>query len=169
VGIFLSTLLAFSIAGAALPALQAPGVTTVIVVRHAERASSESDSPLSAAGRERARALAHMLRDTPLRAIITSQYARTKETAEPTAMQKQITPEAIAGDNVDAVIDRIRQLAGGTILVVHHSNTVPAIVDKLGARGEPIADNEYDRLTIVTLTSNGATALTLRYDALVPR
>ena len=152
----------------ALPlSAQAPATepTTVIVVRHAERASSEDDSPLSAEGQRRAQTLAQMLRDTPLRAIITSQYVRTAQTAAPIAQQKQITPDVLPADKLDQLINRIHSLAGGTILVVHHSNTVPAIVAKLGGRTPLIADTEFDRLLIVTMTAGGSSVTTLRYGA----
>jgi phosphohistidine phosphatase SixA len=154
---------------AAIPAFaqaQTPtAVTTVIVVRHAERESSDGDSPLSAAGRERAQALAHMLRDTPLRAIITSQYVRTKETAAPLARQRQLAPDAMAADNLDAVLAKIKSFGGGTVLVVHHSNTVPSIVEKLGARTAFMPDTEFDRFLIVTVTPEGSSVLALRYGA----
>ena len=137
--------------------------TTVIVVRHAERASSDEDSPLSAEGQRRAQTLAQMLRDAPLRAIITSQYVRTAQTAAPTAQQKQIKPDVLPADKLDQLINRIHSLAGSTILVVHHSNTVPAIVAKLGGRTPPMADTEFDRLLIVTMTTAGSSVTTLRY------
>jgi phosphohistidine phosphatase SixA len=161
----LLTLLAF-VAGVPAFAQSTPpsaATTTVIVVRHAERASTDSDSPLSAQGRERAQGLAHLLRDTPLRAIITSQYVRTKETAEPIARQKQIAPDVMPADKLDAVIDRIKSFGGGTVLVVHHSNTVTTIVEKLGGQAAPMPDTEYDRVMIVTVTPAGASVLTLRF------
>jgi hypothetical protein len=45
--------------------------TTVILVRHAERESGQGDDPISVRGRERAQTLALMLRDAPIRSIIT--------------------------------------------------------------------------------------------------
>jgi len=162
-------LVALLIACTGVPALTQPqpaaAATTVIVVRHAERASPDGDSPLSGPGRERAQALAQLLRDTPLRAIITSQYVRTKDTAQPIARQKQIAPDALPADNLDAVVDRIKSFGGGTVLVVHHSNTVPEIVAKLGGQTEPMRETEYDRLLVVTVTPAGSNVLTLRYGA----
>jgi broad specificity phosphatase PhoE len=157
--------LAIAVPAWAQPQPPAAAITTVIVVRHAERASSESDSPLSDLGRARAQALAQTLRDTPLRAIITSQFARTKETAEPIARLKQIAPDTIPADNLEAVIGRIKSFGGGTVLVVHHSNTVPAIVEQLGGRTEPMLDTEFDRFLIVRVTPAGASVLLLRYGA----
>ena len=149
-----------------LATAQANAVTTVILVRHAERESGTGDDPLSAHGRERAQALARMLRDTGVTTVITSGLTRTRETAEPFARQANLTPEVIPPDQVDGVVERVRSLAGGTVLIVHHSNTVPVIAEKFGAKIPPIADQEFDRLTVLTIPLSGSpSVVTLRYGA----
>jgi hypothetical protein len=53
---------------------------------------------------------------------------------------------------------------GSTILVVGHSNTVPAIVSALGAPAMPeIGDDEYFHLFIVRVTPSGATVIRTKY------
>jgi broad specificity phosphatase PhoE len=55
------------------------------------------------------------------------------------------------------VVAEIRKHAGETVLVVGHSNTVPAIVEALGARRPPaICDSQYDNLYVVTVPPSGA-------------
>jgi broad specificity phosphatase PhoE len=59
--------------------------------------------------------------------------------------------------------------AGETVLVVSHSNTVPAIINALG--GGPLEDlnqDEYDDLFVVTLTGEVTTVTRLKYGALTP-
>jgi broad specificity phosphatase PhoE len=132
--------------------------TTVILVRHAEKASeTETDPPLSERGRARAAALAHALRDARLTAVIVSERRRTQETAAPA------TPEGIVADTISirdgvagharAVAARIRgRHAGGTVLVVGHSNTIPAVMTALGAGPLPdICDPAYANLYIMVL------------------
>lgn len=52
---------------------------------------------------------------------------------------------------------------GSTALIVNHSGTIPKIVEKLGGGAvAPIAEDEYDRLLIVTI-GNGAHIMTLRF------
>ena len=120
--------------------------------------------PLSAAGRKRAVRLASMLRDAGVRQIFTSDMTRTRETAAPLASRTGVTAEAIAA--VDALVARLRSLPGGSVsLVVHHSNTVPAIVEKLGGpRMAAIDEEEFDRLVVLSrLASGKVQVLTLRY------
>ena len=152
------------VAGAATAGQPEAG-TTVILVRHAERTSmTDPDSPLSAEGRQRADALARLLRDASVSAIITSPRVRTQQTAEPLARDRRLTPRVLPADDLDGVVSTIRALAGQTVLVVHHSNTVPALADKLGVPIPPIADDEYDRLVIVTVPRSGPpSSVTLRF------
>ena len=137
---------------------------TVILVRHAERVPGEGDVVLSDRGRERAQALARLLIDADIQEIIVSDRLRTQQTAEPLAKQKTLKPEVLPADKLDAVVERIRTTKAGTVLVVHHSNTVPVLVEKLGGKTPPIRDDEFDRIVVLTMSSPGPpTLLTLRY------
>jgi broad specificity phosphatase PhoE len=132
----------------------------VILVRHGEKAlEPPSDPPLSAAGQQRARDLARALTDAKVGTIITTQFERTRKTAEPTAVELKITPEVVqAGGaaHARAVADQIMKHAGGTVLVVGHSNTIPAIVGALGApQPKELCDSEYDQVFTVVLGDAG--------------
>ena len=66
----------------------ATGATTVIVVRHAEKATDDPRDPsLDAAGRLRAQALAAALEDAGVTALYATQYKRTRATVEPLAQR----------------------------------------------------------------------------------
>ena len=56
-----------------------------------------------------------------------------------------------------ALADAIRaKSAGKVVLVVSHSNTIPAVIETLAhVKVAPIADDEYDRLYVVTLPQSG--------------
>jgi broad specificity phosphatase PhoE len=131
--------------------------TVVLLVRHAEKAAHPpQDPPLSEAGSARAQSLVAVARDAGVTAIITTQYERTRKTAEPTAAALHITPEVVdagpAAQHAKAVAEQVMKHAGGTVLVVGHSNTVPAIVGALGApRPRDLCDSEYDQLFVVVL------------------
>jgi broad specificity phosphatase PhoE len=147
--------------------------TTVILVRHAEKeAEPAADPPLTAEGAARAAALIDAVGDAGISAIFATQYARTKKTAEPIASRLGLQVEALAaGGDLKAyaagVAGRIRSRhAGQTVLVVGHSNTVPAIVEALGGKASAIQDHEYDHLFIVRIGGAGeAKVVHVRYGA----
>jgi hypothetical protein len=66
-----------------------------------------------------------------------------------------------AGDDHPArVAAAVKLHAGQTVLVVGHSNTLPAIIAALGAKEPPaICDPEYDGFYIVTISADGKAAL----------
>ena len=135
--------------------------TVVLLVRHGEKAAQPpQDPPLSDAGSARAQALLAVARDAGVTAIITTQYERTRKTAEPTAAALHITPEVVdagpVAQHAKAVADQILKHVGGTVLVVGHSNTVPAIVGALGApKPRDLCDSEYDQLFVVVIGDAG--------------
>src|ERR1700754_587360 len=62
-------------------------VTTIFLIRHAERADEpRQDPPLTEKGVARSQALARLLSTADIKAIYTSQFARTKLTAAPLAI-----------------------------------------------------------------------------------
>lgn len=150
----------------ALPlAAQQRAPTTVILVRHAEKAATPADDPpLTEEGRERAQVLMGIAREAGVTAIITTQFARTRETARPAAESLKITPEVIraaAGpQHAQDVAHAALAHQGGVVLVVGHSNTIPAIIAALGAPEPPmICDAQYDNLYVVTVPPSGAAHL----------
>lgn len=158
-----------------LSAQGASAATTVILVRHAEKAAEPAaDPPLTSVGVARAEALLDLVRDANVRAIITTQFARTRQTAVPTAARLGITAEVMdarAPQHVKAVADSIlARHRGTTVLVVGHSNTVPAIVAALGAPlPANICDAEYDNVFVVTVPPTGATTVAhLHFGAVSP-
>ena len=65
---------------------------TVFLIRHAERQDEpRQDPPLTDAGVARSQALARLLSNAGVKAIFTSQYSRTKQTAEPLATKLGLT------------------------------------------------------------------------------
>jgi broad specificity phosphatase PhoE len=149
---------ALTIVAAGAAFAQQAASTTVLLVRHAEKAAEPpADPPLTRAGEARARDLLDAVREANVSAIITTQFVRTKATAQPTAKALGLTPKVIDAQATAAeVAAAIRQHAGRTVLVVGHSNTLPAIIEALGAKRPPaICDGAYDNLFVVTIDANG--------------
>ena len=145
-----------------LPSLLTSGenarVTTVLLVRHAEKSASPADNPsLTEQGRVRAEKLIRILGQAGLRTIYTSQYARTHETAEPIAKHLSLPIQQIDANNTQKLVDDIlSKHVGEVVLVVGHSNTLPQIIRALGGENIPeIRDNDYDNLFVVTVFQPG--------------
>jgi broad specificity phosphatase PhoE len=111
-----------------------------------------------------------LLGEEKIEAIFTSQYARTKETAEPLARRFGIvpvvvplgadatTPSGISEASIRAIVEKILEHKGGKVVVVGHSNSIPAVVTAFGARAiPPIEENDYKFIYVLTLFSDGRT------------
>ena len=151
------------------PATHAQGTpaanTTVIIVRHAEKAAEPAaDPPLMAAGTARADGLAELLKDAGVKAIISTEFQRTRLTVAPMGARLGLTTEILsarAPNHARMVADSIlAKHRGETVLVAGHSNTVPDIVAALGApKPDAICDAGYDNLFIVTVPASGAASV----------
>ena len=148
-------------------ALRPISAATIIVVRHADRASGMSaDALLSPAGEERARQLADVLKSAQVQRIYVTEVRRTQQTAEPLAARLHLKPIVIAKADIDALVTQLRKAGDDeTVLVVGHADTVPLIIDRLGGGAVPaFRDTEYDRLMVLVTGSGGkARVVTLRY------
>jgi phosphohistidine phosphatase SixA len=144
-------------------------VTTVYLVRHAEKAATPpADPPLIEAGQQRAQALARTLAKAGIKTILTSQYLRTQQTAAPLAQLLGLTanvmpvsmdkqkPRELAPQYLADVAARVHAQAGENVLIVGHSNTVPALIKALGGDVVPtIEESEYGDLFVVTVLAPG--------------
>jgi phosphohistidine phosphatase SixA len=142
----------------------------VVLVRHAEKADVPAADPrakdpeLSPAGRERAESLASMLKDMNLTAVFSTDYKRTRETAEPVAKRFGLTVQVYDPKDVADLVDRVKA-AAGAVLVVGHSNTIPEALKTLGLPHEvTIPETEFDSLFIVDRANTAEpTFIRLRY------
>jgi broad specificity phosphatase PhoE len=145
------------------------GTTTIVLVRHAEKAAEPAaDPPLTAEGEARAQALLEAVAEMPVHAIVSTGFARTRATAAPLAARRGLVPEIVdarARDHARLVAEGIlAHHRGETVVVVGHSNTVPDIVAALGApKPTAICDSEYDNLFIVRVPTSGPATVERRH------
>lgn len=138
----------------------APDAPVVVyVVRHAEKADDGSDDPpLTVAGRIRVRVLQDLLADARLTHVYTTDWRRTRGTAEPIAESAGLEPVVYDPRTLDSLAQAIRSTPGRH-LVVGHSNTTPALVAALGGDPSgPIHEMEYNRLYVVAILPGAGTA-----------
>ena len=123
----------------------------IFVVRHAEKAqgSDDKDPDLSSAGRARAESIAKVLKDAGITAIYATELKRTQQTAEPLARVMQLDVTIVPAKETATLVSELKAI-NGAALVVGHSNTVPQILQALGASATvTIGDAEYDNLFIL--------------------
>lgn len=134
-------------------------ITTVILVRHAEKVvdPNNNDQDLSSAGQARAQELVRVLGDTGIDAIYVTQYKRTQQTAKPLADKLGLPITQVNSKNTADLLTQIRsQRRGQTVFVVGHNTTVPEIIAALGGpQYPPIPENEFDNIYVVTVYRTG--------------
>ena len=140
------------------------GSTTVVVIRHAEKDVSTGavDPPLDEAGKARAALLARMFGNVKapghLDAIYMTSALRNRLTAAPLAASLGIEPTVVPADDPRGLARRVlHEHSGDRVLIVGHSDTLPAIVSALSGVDKipDIAADEYGTLYIVTVPRIG--------------
>jgi len=148
-------------------------VTTVILIRHAEKNvdPSNPDVDLSPAGQARAQELVRMFGDSGINAIYATQYKRTQQTVKPLADKLGLPVNQVNSKNTSDLVAQIRaQHSGQVIFIAGHNNSVPEIIAALGGPAFPvIPEAEFDNLYFVTIYRTGkAKMVKLKYGAASP-
>ncbi|MGV3637417.1 MAG: SixA phosphatase family protein [Flavobacteriales bacterium] len=144
-----------------IPAVRS--MTTIYVVRHAEKLTSDFETLLSQAGEARARALAEELAHAGVQRIYATQRQRTQQTVAPLAERMKLDVVVLEPSAVDSLVQRVkREDRDQVVLVAGHNNTVPAIVQGLSGQAvEPIPEQVFDRLYRVQLPEQGSATVTV--------
>lgn len=146
--------------------------TTIILIRHAEKDTSmagsttmQADPPLSDKGIIRSGNLVESLKSYSIDSIFSTNFNRTRTTVIPIANKFRISIINYDPKNQTLFADRLKAIRGKTILVVGHSNTIPALVNLLLGSNKyaNLADNEYDKIWILRLENGIFTDSQIRY------
>ncbi len=135
-----------------------PEATIFFLVRHAEKEDESNDPPLSTEGVARAERLAEIMKGVKLSAATSTNYKRTTETANPTVYdQKPKISVYNPDDMTDHFEDILKNHKGGKVLVVGHSNNIPALLNLFTGKTvyTNIPGDEYSRFYIATVKSMG--------------
>ncbi len=153
---------------------ESQATTTIIFVRHAEKAAVPDEDPgLSFAGQRRVAELTRQLVDADvvagIDAVYATAYRRTQETARPIADALDLPINTYDAADTETVLETIlKNHKGKIILVVGHSNTVPELIANLGASKKVplIEENEYDNIYVISIPWFGKTkTIRLRFGA----
>lgn len=135
---------------------------TVFVLRHAEKLAGD-DPELSVQGQARAEAIVDLLIDAGISRIFSTDTKRTRGTAAPLARTLELDVQ-IYDHKRQADLAAELKMRGENVLVVGHSNTIAEFISAIGGDpGEPVGDDEYDRLYIVSIKADAVSSELRRY------
>ncbi len=147
----------------------------VFALRHADRRGA--DDALTDDGVKRAKLLAQLLGESGVTVAFRSQTERAKQTLQPledrlraalVVNEVKIKDLADADNHARKVVKGLKLLPPKTVaVVISHDLTVPMIIKKLtGTDVAEITPTEFDKLFVVTMSSDGASTVALgRYGA----
>jgi len=133
--------------------------TYYYIVRHAEKeaqaSNMSSDVALTSAGSDNAIALKDQLANKNIRHIFSTNYVRTKATAQPLSEATSV-PVTIYNPIDTSFVTRLKNVRQGNLLVVGHSNTVDNIINELTGENylSDLPDTAYGDLFIVKKKGN---------------
>lgn len=132
-------------------------MTTIYIVRHAEKLSSDRDTPLSPVGEARALALADRLAMAEVQRVYATDLQRTQQTVGPLAERMGLAVHVLPAMALDSLVQRVRSVDQGmVVLVAGHNHTVPELVQRLsGVAVDGIPEHVFDRLYRVVLPADG--------------
>lgn len=135
-------------------------------IRHAEKDRSdahEKNPHLTEIGVLRAEKWSEVLKHISFDVIYSTNYFRTRETAQPTAVKNNLDITIYDPSTIDAT-SFLKENRGKNVLVVGHSNTTPTFVNTiLGSKKyEDIEDSNNGNLYIITVI-NGHISDTVLY------
>lgn len=132
--------------------------STYYFIRHAEKDRTDpadKNPHLTEIGQERANHWSNILGHIKFDAVYSTDYNRTKETAQPTASKNNLDITLYDPKNIDAQ-SFMKDNKGKMVLIVGHSNTTPTFVNKILGHNkyEDIDDSNNGNLYIVTINGD---------------
>lgn len=133
---------------------------SIYLVRHAEKVTDSKNPALTLCGKKRAEQLATLLSEADVKAIYSTDYQRTMQTARPLAKQQKLAVKNYNPRHLEQLALQLKQKQEDA-LVVGHSNTTPMLVELLSNQTvAPLTEQDYQYLYQVQVT-NEQTVLTI--------
>jgi len=133
------------------------GVQNVVLLRHAEKEAGVPDPGLTAAGHARAEFIAGWLGDPErhIEAIWSSDYRRTRETAQPLADRLGLEVRLYDPRDLPGLAARLRNQEFNAV-VIGHSNTTPELASLLCECEVPaMPETDYETFYRLFRTDDG--------------
>ena len=136
---------------------------TIVLVRHAEKMpaveTDKGDPDLSPEGRQRAERLMNAIKKYKPHEIFTTDYKRTKQTAEPIAKHRMKEIQTYDPAKQADLVAKIMPTKTDHYLIVGHSNTIPALANLLAKKEifRNLLDTEYGVFWVIRMKNGVVT------------
>lgn len=139
-------------------------ITTIYIIRHAEKLDDTKNTDLSPEGFERAENWKKYFENTSIDAFYSSGFQRARRTCQPMAISRD-RDISIYKNHLMDLKEIITENKGKTVLIVGHSNRIPKFINKLlGEEKYPeILEPEFGNLYTIKEINN-----TITTDLIVP-
>lgn len=135
---------------------------TIVLVRHVEKDNSTTadkvDPELSEIGLRRAERLVEILKKYKTGEIYSTNFKRTRKTAEPIAAKRKIEIKIYDAAKQNELVERINASKYKNILVIGHSNTTPLLANLLIKKEvfKQVPDTEFGVIWVIHLRNGEA-------------
>lgn len=138
---------------------------TIILKRHAEKDTVDTNPGLTGAGKLRAKKLMTLFPNAQPDEMYATPYKRTFQTLQPWAASLNITIKPYDATKLPDFGNHLLSEKGKTIVVAGHSNTTPALANLLvGADNyKTLDDNEYNKVFAITVVKGKAKGKVIEY------
>ncbi|MCB0569373.1 MAG: histidine phosphatase family protein [Phaeodactylibacter sp.] len=139
-----------------LPYSDDPNATLLVLVRHAEKGNGE-DPNLTSEGVRRALLLSDILQGLSLEVVYTTDFKRTIQTSEPTALRQHVPLKQYTPSNLATLAYKLStRYKGKSVLVVGHSDTTPELINTLVGKElvARIPEYEYNKLYVMLISGD---------------
>lgn len=142
---------------------------TLYLVRHAEKQADGSRDPvLTETGINRSLKLAGWFRDKDITDVWSSDYIRTRDTAEPLLSQLNLQLNIYDPGDQSTLVSQLFERQNNA-LVVGHSNTIPDLARLLcNCTIADMDDSEHERIIVIAVKHGKISTKTLMQNRLMP-
>lgn len=144
--------------------------TIIYLVRHAEKDTGKNPI-LTEKGMQRSGVLMRIMKEKKISHIYVTQYRRTQLTGDSLYKMMHIdTVHYLADTTGNDLVSKINEKKdwGRSILIIGHSNTIPALIRKLGVKNfivKEIPETEFDNLFMITYKKHQPKLTVTKYGA----
>ena len=130
--------------------------TVFIIVRHGEKENNGKNPHLSEAGKNRAKNLAELLKNSKIDNAYSTDYFRTRETVENLVLDKKLEVKIYNPSKISDFVKNELVINQSKNIISGHSNTNPVLLNEICKKSiyKDIPDNQFNDIFIVNVFKN---------------